>query len=192
VGASVGYGANLAETQLTMGTSIADLGAIPRGIIGSAGAGFDIQVSEYVVMGIFADAGIANLKAKGAVTAGSLPVVTFGNATNYLGAAGARIGYLVSPANLVYIKGGMGFGGAKPDLSAVGTDKSVSDTSIGWMVGGGIEHRVGANWSIFAESSYTRLGDQPLVIDLGKGPVATSSNKFEIMKAEAGIRLRLN
>ena len=186
LGGFAGYGANITNTVLTAGTTVQDLGQTPHGIIGGGGIGVDFQVSEYLVLGAFADIGVANLKAAGDIASGGAPLVTLHNATNYLGAAGGRLGYLISPANMLYVKGGMAFGGAKPNLQVATVAQGISDTSTGWMVGGGIEHKFGQNFSIFGEFDYTRLGDKTLTI----AQTVTSDSKYHIQAGKAGLRFR--
>lgn len=188
LGGYIGYGVNTTtsivnETPLTI-----NLGDAPRGFLGGGVIGADWQVAPTFVLGVFANAAVANLNAHGAFNVANVQMLGVGNATNYIGALGARAGYLISPDNLAYVKGGFAFGGAKPDFAAIGTAKSISDTSTGWMAGAGMEHRFSQNKnvSIFLEGTYTRLGDKTLTI----AEVMTSTAKYHIVEQKVGLQYR--
>ena len=112
--------------------------------------------------------------------------VSLANLTNYLGAAGARFGYLVTPVSLIYLKGGFAWVGAHPDFAAVGTSKSISDTSTGYELGVGLEHRMDAHWSVKIEYDHTKAGDKSMVIAEG----LTSTAHYTIDKGMVGINYR--
>lgn len=188
LGGYVGYGVNTTTSIVSEAPLTINLGDAPRGFLGGGIIGADWQVAPTFVLGVFANAAVANLNAHGAFNVANVQMLGVGNATNYIGAFGARAGYLISPDNLAYVKGGFAFGGAKPDFAAIGTTKAVSDTSTGWMAGAGMEHRFSQNKniSIFLEGTYTRLGDKTLTL----AQVMTSTAKYHIVEQKVGLQYR--
>jgi outer membrane immunogenic protein len=91
---------------------------------------------------------------------------------DYLGTVRGRIGYLISPALLIYGTGGFAYGGANLSLNVaqlgynqnVNYDTispgytSISQTRVGWTAGGGLEWMFMPNWSAKAEYLYYDLG----------------------------------
>lgn len=188
LGGYVGYGINTTGAIVSAAPLTINLGDAPRGFLGGGIVGADWQVNQAFVLGVFANAAIANLKSHGALTAGNVQTLGIDNASNYIGAVGARAGFLISPDNLAYIKGGFAFGGAKPDFAAIGTAKAINDTSTGWMAGAGMEHRFSQNKnvSIFLEGTYTRLGDKTLTI----AEAMTSTAKYHVVEQKVGLQYR--
>ncbi|ARN83663.1 outer membrane protein [Methylocystis bryophila] len=99
---------------------------------------------------------------------------------DYLGTVRGRIGYLFTPTLLAYATGGLGYGGANlgasfftantgPGVDLVFPTASsfagpgfgsshVSNTLVGWTVGGGVEWMFLPNWSAKIEYLYYDLG----------------------------------
>ena len=98
--------------------------------------------------------------------------VSVSKSLDYLGTVRGRVGYLVSPALLIYGTGGFSYGGANLSLNAaqigynhnVNYDTigpgytSISQTRVGWTAGGGLEWMFMPNWSVKAEYLYYDLG----------------------------------
>jgi len=111
---------------------------------------------------------------------------------DWLGTVRARIGYLFTPTLLVYGTGGLAYGGihlsssnaffghthdtqASPvdfTVAATPSTGSVSDTLVGYSVGGGAEWMFLPNWSVKAEALYYSLGGANLI----SSPLFTSYN----------------
>src|SRR5437899_7029633 len=177
-----GRGVNATSAaSLTDGITTIDFGAAPKGIVGGLNGGLDLQLGQSVVAGLYIEQDFADLRAS--TNVGS---ISLANLTNYLGAAGARFGYLVTPASLIYVKGGFAWVGAHPDFAAVGTSKAISDTSTGYEVGVGLEHRMNANWSVKIEYDHTKAGDKTMAIS----EAMTSTAHYTIDKGMVGISYR--
>jgi outer membrane immunogenic protein len=140
-----GYGLFDANTQTTGPTG---LGTIQQktggdGYFGTAGIGYDWQVNQSWVGGIFADGQFGSIRGSEEDllnnTAGHL-----NNRTN--AAAGVRVGYLVAPNVLSYVNGGYsyaqfsGTGLVTPAGVPAGTLPSFNRN--GWFVGGGVENNL--------------------------------------------------
>jgi outer membrane immunogenic protein len=90
------------------------------------------------------------------------------NYLSYIGTARGRVGFLATPALLLYGTGGLAYGQANLSLNqfqqfgiAVGWSNSTSSrTQVGWTAGGGLEWMFAPSWSIKAEYLYYDLGKQ--------------------------------
>lgn len=134
--------------------------------------GYNWLLAPAWVVGLEADIGWADNKA----TVGRIPGTNTGGASfsqveaSWDGSVRARLGYLVTPAVLIYGTGGVAWqrlearGVCPADTNvcnpATGTQSgSVATTRTGWTVGGGIEAYVAANWLARAEYRYADFND---------------------------------
>ena len=71
---------------------------------------------------------------------------------------------------MIYATGGVAFGGFNTDAhgfearSSVFRECSLSNTRVGWTVGGGIQYAVTNNWSVRAEYRYSNWGTSEMGI----------------------------
>lgn len=90
---------------------------------------------------------------------------------DYLGTVRGRFGFVATPPLLLYVTGGLAYGGAKASYFSalqesigaatypgVVTNGSRSGMRLGWTVGGGAEWKFAQNWSLKAEYLYYDLG----------------------------------
>jgi outer membrane immunogenic protein len=91
---------------------------------------------------------------------------------DYLGTVRGRLGWLATPALLIYGTGGLAYGGLKSSTSISqtlpadfmdvvlfpGANSSISETRAGWTAGGGLEWMFIPQWSVKAEYLYYDLG----------------------------------
>lgn len=156
------------------------VGAIPGsithrmdGFIGGGQAGYNVQSGQFVY-GIEADISYTDLRGSSTVSTNAFqffyPPLTTTQSTRleWFGTARMRVGFLASPAWLIYATGGVAFGGAKASTvvtiptgcfgNALCSAGSASDTLAGWTIGGGFEHAVGPRWTIRLEYLYFDLG----------------------------------
>ncbi|HEY4847034.1 MAG TPA: outer membrane protein [Methylocella sp.] len=132
----------------------------PRGVIGGAHVGYNLQIAQWVV-GLEGSVDGSSLKGT-ATAAGGLALDTFADVQ---GSIRARAGIAFDRV-LIYATGGAAFAGITnhyfDTLGAVtgfpGTTESISKTRAGWTVGGGLEYAVTNNWSIRAEYRYSDFG----------------------------------
>ena len=123
------------------------------GALGTIFAGYNWQFGR-AVAGIEADIGTGNLK--------SSTVTTFGNVDtelNSMGSVRGRLGFLATPALLLYGTGG--FAWANYELGINGF-QSTSKTFTGYQVGLGSEYMLSNNMTLRAEYIYTDLGREEL------------------------------
>jgi outer membrane immunogenic protein len=105
--------------------------------------------------------------------------VSVDKSLSYFGTVRGRLGFLATRALLVYGTGGLAYGGVRTSTSITETNNNpvlggafasnnVSDTRVGWTVGGGLEWMFAPNWSAKAEYLYYDLG----TVDYGVGTIA--------------------
>jgi outer membrane immunogenic protein len=125
------------------------------------------------------------------------------NRVDWLGTVRGRLGWLATPAFLIYGTGGLAYGGVKastainqmiappdPSIPASGFG-GVSETRAGWTAGGGFEWMFAPNWSVKAEYLFFDLGsvsyDIPLAIVAIAAPtLATGSATAHISETFRG------
>jgi outer membrane immunogenic protein len=147
------------------------------GFIGGGQIGYNFQLSPVLIAGLEADIqGLTGSVAANQVgfsggVLGSVPV-TFGQIQrnlDYLGTVRARLGYLLTPTLLFYATGGLAYGGANLQANYASFDAhnvfgpgvgatTLSDTAVGYSVGGGAEWMFLPNWSAKLEYLYYDLG----------------------------------
>ena len=159
--------------------------ASSAGFIGGGQIGYDYQFGGKFITGAEADIqGVAENNGGGSYWRNTsvlganlynhnyLSGVSVSKSLDYLGTVRGRIGYLVSPALLIYGTGGFAYGGANLSLNVaqlgynhnVNYDTigpgytSISQTRVGWTAGGGLEWMFMPNWSAKAEYRYYDLG----------------------------------
>jgi opacity protein-like surface antigen len=127
--------------------------------IGGATVGYNLQLANIVfgIEGTFDGTSLGNNN--DTVTT---PIDSFQGrvVTNWVSTLAARVG--VAQNNwLIYAKGGGGWADNTVTVTSLTTGVSVSSSNTpgGWLVGGGIEYGLSANWSIKVEYDYLHLSD---------------------------------
>jgi outer membrane immunogenic protein len=83
----------------------------------------------------------------------------FSNRIPWLASATGRVGYLLQPAFLVYVRGGAAF--VRDDFKFIRpglVENHIDKTRTGALVGGGFEWMSGPNWTVFIEYDFMGLG----------------------------------
>ena len=163
LGAGAGYGAVEINHQflnddgsLNQSDPGGGHGALVTGIIG-----YDYQVSDRVVAGVFADFDFSFWPSKWSQI-WSDPVNTgTGQFKRDRGwSLGARLGWLTTPNTLLYVPFGFIQSHYTWDgfyFSSDNTDTTYAKSSNGWFVGAGIETQLAGNWSLRGEYRYASL-----------------------------------
>jgi outer membrane immunogenic protein len=147
------------------------------GFIGGGQLGYNWQVNPIWVVGLETDFSGTSLS-----HTVSLPgpddtsrIVTASDKLDWFGTVRGRIGMTPTDRALLYVTGGLAYGHAslstavtRPDPTSAPPNGcggqnncqsgSVSDTKIGWTVGGGLEWAFANNWSLKGEYLYYDLG----------------------------------
>ena len=133
--------------------------------------GYNWRIQQMWVAGLEADVAWANNKQTSAGSVPGLFVVTTESVQmkdTWDGGLRARLGYLITPATLLYVTGGASWMKSQASISCTGallnwctgtnftslrTD-SVSKTVAGWTLGAGLETVVMPNWFLRGEYRY--------------------------------------
>ena len=167
-GVNGGYGVARDPTQVLVSlggalTTADQWKQSPGGYFGGIQAGYAWQASNFVY-GLEADFQGSNLKDSACVALCSGSVITeiVDQKIKWFGTARGRLGYATGPA-LFYLTGGLAYGNVKTTLTELAggtiTSASVSDSNIGWTVGGGAEAALWGNWTAKTEYLYMDLGN---------------------------------
>jgi outer membrane immunogenic protein len=218
IGANVGYSwgrsrsdgafTNAVGGPLSTGANRFDM----NGVIGGGQIGYNWQQSNWV-WGLEADIQGSGEKGSRAVSCGlgicSSPFGvgpaiggSFSEKLDWFGTVRARAGVLVAPTVLAYATGGLAYGSIKSDLSlaipSTANAFSHSSTRVGWTVGGGVESKLGGNWSAKLEYLYMDLGSDSNSYTttfpaLGGGVVGFNANsRFTDNILRAGLNYKFN
>lgn len=85
----------------------------------------------------------------------------------WFGSLRPRVGFLITPATLLYATGGLGIANSSYRVFAVDAGgnnvlMNSKSTRIGWVAGAGIEHKFNSNWSAKLEYQYHSYGKKGL------------------------------
>jgi outer membrane immunogenic protein len=164
VGGQIGYAwGNDPINVAIVGIPVASFNDNPKGVIGGAHLGYNLQIAQWV-------AGLEGTVDGTSVTGRtSAPVVALGSGVTgstrsiVQGSIRARLGVAFDRV-LIYGTGGAAFAGFQNNYS-VGFPSFLAEqdskTRTGWTVGGGLEYAVTNNWSIRAEYRYSDFGRSP-------------------------------
>lgn len=172
VNGGIGYGLWAADTTTVSPTTGACVLCSPqrqggKGWLGVVGGGFDYQFASQFVAGVFADYDFSSLvgsiQDQGPVLVGEIKQTA-------AWAAGARVGWLATPAVLTYVNGG--YSGARfsgttmvNEFSGAAAGTTPGFTRSGWFVGTGVETAfplLGQSWFWRTEYRYASYGSQTI------------------------------
>ena len=126
------------------------------GFLGGVHAGFNWQASQLVI-GVETDLEASGMDGSGLGTLG----FSHQTSIDWLGSLRGRVGVLMTPQTLLYLTGGLAYGGVSIDKAAgagAATFASYSDWRTGWTLGGGLEHAFSPGMTARIEYRYTDLG----------------------------------
>lgn len=179
----VGYGYDLTGTNISSAAGlIGTLGSVPSGITGGGKLGYDGQMGAGWVLGIVTSINGANFNNN---TSLGGAVSTSAN-VRWWGDVDARLGFLGFGNHwMPYVMGGVAYGGTSSAFTVGGFTNAVSNTSVGWDAGGGLEVRLDKNWSVFGEGKYVALGNTVVPLNAA---LLTSSQKYNFGVFDIGIK----
>jgi outer membrane immunogenic protein len=139
------------------------------GFTGGVTGGYNWQVSN-AVLGIEADFNYFGVRGSATGT-GIYPccvlntfTVNSSVSTDWLATVRGRVGFLATPALLLYGTGGLAVANVKANylftdnFATANESASISETRLGWTAGAGAEYALLNGWSIKAEYLYVDLG----------------------------------
>ncbi len=169
-----------------------------KGYFGTVGGGFDYQFSDRIVAGLLADYEFMSLK--GTIQDSAVPATGELKETSAW-AAGARIGWLVTPQLLTYVNGGATgarFGGSTLNLTSGAAFGSATPafTKTGWFLGGGTETTLTpflpTGWFLRSEYRYSSYGTSTVPESLGGAPLANINFKPYVQTISTSIVYKFN
>jgi outer membrane immunogenic protein len=180
IGGQIGYAWGKDNVDVTDNpiANVVSLSESPKGVIGGAHLGYNLQIAQWVV-GL--EGSVDGTSMHSSFTpAGFFSTVQFSDRVAVEGSIRARAGIAFNRV-LLYATGGAAFAGIDntylllPPAFAAGTSEKVTKTRAGWTVGGGIAYAVTNNWSVRAEyrySDYGRYNDFPFQGEVPGGLIA--------------------
>ncbi|UZK66008.1 outer membrane protein [Sphingomonas sp. M1-B02] len=160
----------------------------------AARLGFDVQRGNFVV-GVVGDIGRTEIS--DSVTAFSTTPASYTMTRSIDWNAGLRLraGYAAGGRTLIYATGGGAYAKVDHDFATSNRANSFTVTSEdkdvwGWAAGGGVEQKVGTNFSIGVEYLYTRLNDDDYSVRAGAltSPATPANNPFLLGAAGTDFR----
>ncbi len=173
VGGNIGYGwqrNHTTDVDPSNAGFFADVGGdTGSGVVGGGQVGCDYQFAGNWLVGIqgmFDGAGVKGSHIDPFAYSGDFSESHSTNADWFVTLT-ARLGYLVTPDTLFYVKGGAAWVHEKfTDADPVAAPPfpaytgQASGSRVGWTVGSGAEYKFNMNWSVFAEYNYIGLGSK--------------------------------
>ncbi len=138
-------------------------GGTPSGVIGGANVGYNYQINQWV-LGLEGSVDGTSLSNTAVVAFPDGTSLTAHTKADIQGSIRGRLGVAWDRA-LIYATGGVAFGGFSSDVTVANpffpffANGNVSNTRVGWTVGGGIQYAITNNWSVRAEYRYTNWGN---------------------------------
>ena len=167
VGANGGYGGDRANAIVNLASALPVASSTQTqnrtsGFIAGGQLGYNRQLSNHVVVGLETDAQGSGVKASHQASngPGAYTNTDIGNGLDWFGTTRARLGW-ASGSTLSFVTGGVAYG----DVNAQGSQisgglfsGSVTQTKVGWTIGGGVEYALNQNLSLKAEYLYIDFG----------------------------------
>jgi outer membrane immunogenic protein len=209
IGVNGGYAFSESATnsslRTTVGTSSPALNSLnPEGGFGGGQIGINFQTGRNLVLGIEADIQGSSIK-DGATTIypnsiGNYGPFTYSSSYNidWFGTVRGRLGYAFD-RTLLYATGGLAYGSVdyKGDFLFTNTGGAAklsrNAVQTGYVVGGGIEHKLAPNWSVKAEYQFIDLGSQTVshAISNEPGNSVTTSYDANLHTVRAGLNYHI-
>jgi outer membrane immunogenic protein len=142
--------------------------------------GFDRQMDTFV-LGAVLEVGTTDYSSSVTAFSTTPASYTFTREVELLANLRLRAGVTVTPTTLLYVTGGVGY--AQLDNSftttntANGVTRNLDDDSIGYVLGAGVEQKLGRNFSIGVEYLYQQYQDESSV-RLGNSGTTPATNPF--------------
>jgi outer membrane immunogenic protein len=150
-----------------------------RGALGGAQVGYNWQSGQWVA-GLESDAQLSGISGSTTVNGpfffvnGGGPALPPGvflasHRLEWFGTTRVRFGYAGIERTLLYVTGGVAYGAVELSSNLIAPNAgtiypgSKSATRVGWVIGGGLEYAMTANWSAKLEGLYIDLGEETTV-----------------------------
>lgn len=162
-----------------------------KGFLAGGQIGFNYQMNSWV-FGLEAD--LSGSNADASQTLVNTATNNADRATEklrWMSLVTARAGYALDRA-LLYVKGGVAFGGFRFDAQDLVTGASASNSysQAGWTVGAGVEYALNTNWSVRGEYSYVGFGNKTLTLVDSAGATTQVTVKQNVHQFKTGVNYR--
>jgi high affinity Mn2+ porin len=157
IGAHAGFGRGSSSAVLS-DPAIATTRNIFDGMIGGVQAGYNVQTSSGLVLGVEADITFPNyLTSNSIVSTLTTPRSEVIEQFDYAGSLRGRVGYASGPW-LAYATGGLAWAGERfINTPAIGSEEKELNVRLGWAAGAGVEYAFAPHWSARLEYLYSRF-----------------------------------
>jgi len=188
IGAHAGFGRGSSSAVLTDPAITASSGSF-GGVIGGVQAGYNVQLSSGVLLGVEADISFPNYLTSNSVVS-SLATARSGvtEQWDYVGTARGRIGYVAGPW-LTYATGGLAWAGERfVNTPVTGTQEKELNVRLGWAAGAGVEYAFAPHWSLRLEYLYSRFEQADI-----RFPSATQiSSSLDLQSIRVGLNRKFD
>jgi outer membrane immunogenic protein len=177
IGGNVGYGWGRTQESDFLTLPGFDIGSdTGTGVVGGGQIGCDYQTANWVfgVQGMFDGSGVKGSLVPNGANSAFNPIAftaneTHGFKTEWFATLTGRIGYVVWPQALLYLKGGAAwahntYSDSDPIFAGTGYLGKGSANPSGWTIGGGLEYTFLPNWSAFVEYNFIDFGSRNVTI----------------------------
>lgn len=142
--------------------------------------GYDYQMGGFVLGGIV-EVGTSDYSSSVTAFSTTPANYTFTREVELLANARLRAGFTATPTTLVYVTGGVGYAQLDNSFTTTNTANSFvgdfDDDSIGYVLGGGVEQKLGRNFSVGVEYLYQQYDDDSTV-RAGNSGTTPATNPF--------------
>jgi len=196
IGGHAGYAWSKKRVYDDLGFEIVEFNHEPDGFIAGGQIGCNLWQRDRWVFGIEGQVSWADIDDEVPFD----PTITFASSgfrteIDIIGSIAARFGYAFGATGqtLAFVKGGAAFVHEK--FYATGpiaglNYQSDGELRWGWMVGGGLEHALGGNWSVKAEYNYSHFGKDNFSLCNGLGDCDTYGVKQHVHLVKFGINYK--
>jgi outer membrane immunogenic protein len=172
-GVAGGGGVAVNNVSTNFGGASASLTGAGQGLLGSVFAGADYQFAPQALVGLMGDFTWTGLQSTASLSAGGANASISAQA-NRAWSVMARVGYLPTPATLLYAAAGY----AGQNITSTATAfagggsafASQDNTFHGWTVGPGVETVVTGGWTTRLEYRYSQFQQQQILSGVGIQP----------------------
>lgn len=144
--------------------------------------GFDVQMGKFVI-GAVGEFGKTEIRDSVSAFSGTPAAYTLSREIDWNAALRLRAGLVAGERTLFYATGGGAY--AKIDHSVYTINNSANtftvqgdDHAWGWQLGGGVEQKIGRNFSLGLEYLYSRYNDDDSSVRVGAGTANPALNPF--------------
>ncbi|HEV7636797.1 MAG TPA: outer membrane beta-barrel protein [Bradyrhizobium sp.] len=171
-------------------------------VIGGAQIGCDYQFAGRWVVGVQGMFDFGNIRSRNTPIDPLLVRTTAPftqTRTRDIFTATGRLGYLLAPQVLAYVKGGGAWTNTFTEvygtIPSTFLSESVSSDRSGWTVGGGLEWMFAPGWSVFGEYNYMDFGRRDIAFIAGPntlGAPTVNSTRLTMQTALIGVNYKFN